>query len=156
MHMRLWLSLQCWVSNPPSLEDHLHFFLSILDILNVFLSVINLLFEMRGLRIMMTLWCWTQWFLEMTRWQHTAHLCIWECCPLSHYEICFYEKKRHNLFWCTQGRGAALLSTSSVAVWAWHWLFHFKTHKEEEILNFMCLHHFAGCATWHKRWEGIS
>lgn len=94
MHMRLWLSLQCWVSNPPSLEDHLHFFLSILDTLNVFLSVINLLLEMRGLRIMMTLWCWTQWFLEMTRWQHTAHLCIWECCPLSHYKICFYGKKK--------------------------------------------------------------
>lgn len=128
------------------------FFLSIFDILNVFLSVINLLLEMGGLRIMMTLWSWTQWFLQMTRGQHTAHLCIWECCPLSHYEICFYEKKCHNLLWWMQGGGAVLLRMSSGTVRAWHWLFQFKTHKEEEILNIMCLPHFAGCAFWHKQW----
>lgn len=45
-----------------------------------------------------------------------------------------------------QGGEAVLLRTSSGTVQAWHWLFQFKTHKEEEILNIMCLHHFAGCA----------
>lgn len=112
---------------------------------------------MGGLRMMMTLWSWTQWLLELTRWQHIAHLCIWECCPLYHYEIHFYEnKKKPQFFWCMHSRGAVLLRMSSGAAWARHRLFQFKAHIEEEILNIMYLHHFAGCAAWHKCWEGVS
>lgn len=90
--MRFWLSMM-GQELTSSGRPFTFFFLSILDILYVFLSVINLLLEMGGLWIMIALQSWTKWFLEMTRWQYTAFLCVREHSLWFHHEIGLCEKK---------------------------------------------------------------